>query len=217
MDQNMKKIISEYNNKKGLYADYSTAIHRLLENILRGGKYKYLINSRIKDVKSLKEKIILKRKKGKVYRELNDIEDVAGIRVVFFLEKDRIDFVKKLQKEFGEKLVLTETSKLSGYSATHGIVCFGPERTKLTEYARFVDLKCEIQLTLILNHAWAEVEHDILYKEDLGINKLDRQQYTILKARLETVMKNYIKEASCELERIVLQINEIKNKPRQLY
>lgn len=61
-----------------------------------------------------------------------------------------------------------------------------------------------------MNHAWAEVEHDILYKEDAKIRTLDKDIYVALKKRLEGVMKDHIEKGSKELEDIVSQIKKIK-------
>jgi ppGpp synthetase/RelA/SpoT-type nucleotidyltranferase len=81
----------------------------------------------------------------------------------------------------------------------------------LSEYKRFKNLKCEIQLTLILDHAWAEVEHDILYKTSSKIKKLDSNYYEHLKIRMENVMSQHLKQASFELESILSEVKKIKN------
>lgn len=103
--------------------------------------------------------------------------------------------------------------RVSGYRSTHAIISFGEDRTDLSEYLKFKGLKCEVQLTLILNHAWAEVEHDILYKEAAQIPLLDKKRYGVLKSRLEKVMVDYIKKASGELDSIVKEIRSLKEIP----
>ena len=203
-------ILDEYKSNYGLYNDFSIAVHNLLLSLLKKGTYKYHVSHRVKDVKSLSDKIERKRKLGVRYRHLKDIEDIAGIRIVFYTEGDRKRFIKKMIKEFGGWIELKETSGSSGYRATHAIATFDEKRTELTEYARFKGLKCEIQLTLILNHAWAEVEHDILYKADNKLEHLDQTRFDSLKQRMEKIMSNYLKEASNELESIVREIRKIK-------
>ena len=51
-----------------------------------------------------------------------------------------------------------------GYSSLHYIVEYTPERLKLIEYKYFTGIKFEIQIRSILQHAWAETEHDLGYK-----------------------------------------------------
>ncbi|HAT03939.1 MAG TPA: hypothetical protein DCS29_04180 [Candidatus Magasanikbacteria bacterium] len=210
MDKNLKKILAEYRIKRNLYAEYCNVVHVLLENILHSGNYKYHLNSRVKEIDSLKEKIESKRQRGKIYKRLSDIKDIAGIRVVFYTDSERKRFIYSLKNEFDKKIIVQETEKKTGYRSTHIIVNFGNERIRLSEYKKFKDLECEIQLALILNHAWAEVEHDILYKNDLNLHSLNEKKYSLLKQRMQKVMDNYIKNASNELEKIVKYVRRLK-------
>jgi ppGpp synthetase/RelA/SpoT-type nucleotidyltranferase len=207
---NTKSILKEFHNKNDLYKDYGFAVKNLIESLLKKGNYKHQLSHRIKSVESLKEKIIRKKNAGKIYKKLSDIEDIVGIRVVFYTEIDRKRFMKNLSKAFGGDSHFEETSKVSGYRSVHAIVKFSKERSKLAEYRRFKGLKCEIQMTLILTHAWAEVEHDILYKEGSDIQGVDKQKYTILREKMTAIMNNYIQKASIGLESIVKNIKKLK-------
>ena len=203
-------ILSEYKHNHSLYNDFSYVMYNLLEDMLRKGNYKYHINNRIKDVASLSEKINRKKTLGVQYKHIQDIEDIVGIRIVFYSETDRKKFIRRLQKEFGESMEIQETKGPYGYSSTHVITSLGKKRSELSEYKRFQDLKCEIQLTLILNQAWAEIEHDILYKASKTVAQVDSKTYESLKTRMEKIMSQYIKKASFELESIVKEIKRIK-------
>lgn len=175
----------------------------MLENLLVKGDYKYHITKRIKEIDSLKQKYQTKKRRLKTYTKLEEIEDIAGIRVVFYTDVERKRFISELRNEFEKTLTVKETEKKSGYRSTHIIASFGPKRTSLSEYSKFVNLKCEIQLTLILNHAWAEIEHDILYKGASHYNGLNKADTKLLKTRLQYIMSNYINNASVEFEKIV--------------
>jgi ppGpp synthetase/RelA/SpoT-type nucleotidyltranferase len=202
-------ILGEYRAKLSLYEKYCVAVCNLLETLLKKGDYKYQLSFRIKNVDSLREKI--QREKLKIkYKHLSDIEDILGIRIVFYTEIDRKKFIKRLSGELKGQVHYKEMFRVSGYRSTHAIIHFGNERTHLPEYKKFKGLKCEVQLTLILNHAWAEVEHDILYKEAKRVPKLDRTRYRILKNRMEKVMVDYIRKASGELDSIVKEIRTVK-------
>src|SRR5258708_36248047 len=50
-----------------------------------------------------------------------------------------------------------------GYQSVHYLVKLRANRTALPEYARFSGLVAEVQVRTVLQHAWAEIEHDIQY------------------------------------------------------
>jgi len=185
----------------------------MLNDILKKDKYKCHISSRVKDVASLTEKIQRKKYKGVEYRHIEDIEDIAGIRIIFYTEMDRKKFLRRINKEFDSSMHIKEIKKTSGsngYSSVHVVASLGAEKLQFSEYGRFRGLKCEIQLTLMLEHAWAEVEHGILYKVDKKNSRLDPIQYERLKLRMQKIMSEYIRQASFELESIVQEIKKIQ-------
>ena len=63
----------------------------------------------------------------------------------------------------------------------------------------------------MLDHAWAEVEHDILYKASSKVKQLNTKRYDNLKVRMEKIMSQYIKRASVELESITREIRDLKS------
>ena len=73
-------------------------IRNLLEGFLRGEKFKFQIFQRPKDKEKLAEKIERKTRDGKEYKTLDDIEDLAGVRVVFYLEDDKKDSCSNFYK-----------------------------------------------------------------------------------------------------------------------
>lgn len=210
MRNNTTKILREYKIQSDLYKKFTDTINFLLEDTLKKGGFKYHVYSRLKNKESLKDKIKRKKKKGKIYKKLRDIKDIAGVRVIFYTENDRKKFIAKIQKEFKASLIIKKTHKISGYQATHAIVSLGKERLQLSEYKAFRGLECEIQLCLMLEHAWAEIEHDILYKENFKLKQPDKIRYLFMKERMQRIMKNHIHKASTELEHIVLKLRKIK-------
>lgn len=206
-----RSILSEYREDNALYTDFCSLMALLLEDMLKKGKYKYHINGRVKSEHSLVEKIKRKKNTPTEYRHLSEIEDVAGVRVVFYTEADKRRFIRYLKKEFENSLNIYVANGKHGYSSTHIIATLDAVRSELSEYKKFKNLKCEIQLTLILDHAWAEVEHDILYKADPKIKKLDSVYQESLKIRMENIMSQYIKQASSELENILTEVKKVKS------
>ena len=74
----------------------------------------------------------------------------AALQDQFYIdEKNSVDKRKALgDREFG-------------YLSLHRIAMVSPQRGKLIEYLRFKDEPFEIQIRSILQHAWAEIEHDL--------------------------------------------------------
>lgn len=196
------KLIIKYLEKRELYRDFSLTVKSLIGQLLSEGEYKFqILSSREKDPEKLDEKIKRKKKEGKKYKTLNEIEDLAGVRVVFYLESQKDSFLEAIKNEFGEKkLRVLPITKPGGYRATHCIFTFDSSREKLSEYRRFKGLKCEIQITSSLYHAWSEIEHDITYKPDGSREVLSKLGLDDLKVDLEKTMTNYIVPAVTRFE-----------------
>ena len=128
------------------------------------------IETRIKEPKSIIKKME-KKKYEKTYMNLiENINDVAGIRIVCNL-KDDIFFVKDLVKQIPGIQIIKEKDyitnpKKSGYSSYH-IILEVP--VKLTSKTVFV--KCEMQIMTLAMNFWANFEHKLKYKTDKKINR----------------------------------------------
>ena len=210
-EQILNRIITFYKEKQGVYEEYCNAMKNLLVHLLNNNGYKYQISHRVKSIDSLEKKIRKKSKEGIEINELEDINDLAGVRIVFYLESDKNKFVSDLYRELTpKKLKLKERHIEKGYRSTHVIAALGQKRLILGEYKKFKGLKCEIQLTSALYHAWSEIEHDIFYKpyfQELEDNYKDTIK---LKKELENVMTEYIQKASDIFEYISKKVNERK-------
>lgn len=198
-EQISEQIINDYKNKKTLFEEFNVVVFRLLQNILEQENYKYQITYRTKTIDSLREKLT-----RKPFKNLQDIYDLAGVRIIFYFESDTDKFIKEINQEISDQLIIDNKNKPSGYTAKHVIVSLGPERLILKEYKKFEKLKCEIQLTSILHHVWAEIEHDLIYK---NINP-NHKKYIEIKRHLNNVLKKHILKASSEIERIARLINK---------
>jgi ppGpp synthetase/RelA/SpoT-type nucleotidyltranferase len=100
----------------------------------------------------------------------------------------------------------------NGYKSVHIIAKFGEKRANLPEYQIYKDLKCEIQLATILHHAWSEVEHELIYKDEKQIKEEDKRMFFGIQNRLYSIMANYLDKASGEIEGIYRKIAKNKKK-----
>ena len=121
------------------------------------------IESRTKSVKSFREKIA---SKGKYSNPLEEITDLAGLRVIVNYPSDvravgaLIDREFEVDWENSNRQGEDDPPDRFGYRSDHYIV-----RLPATEeWERFSGLRAEIQVRTVMQHAWAAVDHRIRYK-----------------------------------------------------
>lgn len=203
-----ESILAEFGSRRHLYEDFTLAVGKLVEPLLQRVGDRYQIHYRTKSVEGLREKLARKAAQGVVYRRLADLDDLSGLRLIFYSERSKRRFLDAIGDEVSGSLQFEERKVISGYDATHIVMSFGPRRLQLSEYRRFADLKIEIQVTTILRHAWAEIEHDLVYKDIRGLQQRDPQRFAAMQRRLRSIMERYIKPASAGLEDILNDVDE---------
>jgi putative GTP pyrophosphokinase len=72
-----------------------------------------------------------------------------------------------------------------GYLSLHYVVRLGEGRLSLPEYKEFGEVRFEIQIRSILQHAWAEIEHDLGYKSEHAVPAQLRRRFSRLAGLLE--------------------------------
>ncbi len=193
--------MEEYKLKRPLYEEFVNALKRILDDTLRSTSLKiHSIEGRAKSVESFAEKAStpsdVDHSKLKYDRPVEQITDLSGVRVIVFLPSDADKVSEIIEKEFHifEK-VAHGTSPLQedkfGYQSTHFVVRLNAQRLSLPEYQRFNDLKAEIQVRTILQHAWAEIEHDITYKSPVVMPTSIRRSLAALAGMLEITDREF--------------------------
>jgi putative GTP pyrophosphokinase len=145
----------------------TTAVVSLLENLLKKKKIEFLnVAGRTKTSQSATEKI--RRKK---YKNISaQLTDISGIRVITYLEENVSHICSIIRSLFDvdEANSLDRSTILGhdriGYRSTHFVCSLGKQRSGLPEYESLGDLKFEIQVRTVLQHAWAELAHDRSFK-----------------------------------------------------
>ena len=128
------------------------------------------INTRIKQPDSIVNKM---KKKGYelTYKEMiENINDIAGIRVICQL-KDDIFKIRNLIEQMPGIYIEKEKDyvnhpKESGYSSYHLIV-----KVPVTLLNQIIYVKVEIQIRTLAMDFWASLEHKMKYKTDKEVNK----------------------------------------------
>ena len=134
------------------------------------------INTRIKTPESIIQKM-KKRNLALNYKEMiENINDIAGLRIVCPLKKD-IFSIRNLIEKLPEVNVLNEKDyvthpKESGYSSYHLIV-----EVPITLSQNIVYVKVEIQIRTIAMDFWASLEHKMKYKPEEEIDKKSSKEW----------------------------------------
>lgn len=216
----MSKILVEYEKDLQLYSGVSKKITEILAEIFQQNKINlYSITSRIKSRGSLEKKL---NNPANNYLLLADVTDVAGIRITTYFEDDVKRIADLLELEFQidtansiDKKALLDPDRF-GYLSMHHVVSLSDDRCKLTEYQRYKYLKIEIQTRSILQHAWAEIEHDLGYKSEQGVPANIRRRFSRLAGILELADQEFIAIRD-ELKGYELEVSEkIESEPQDV-
>ncbi|MEE1257866.1 MAG: hypothetical protein UHN47_15355 [Lachnospiraceae bacterium] len=167
MEKKLTEAEQWYEKNKLLFEQFSEEIEEIITKILKiqGIPYQSIAHR----VKS-KESYLKKCSKEKYTNPIEEITDVSGIRVIAYTNEEVKKICEILQNEFAidkeksvNKSIILETDRV-GYRSFHFILQLNESRTNLPEYIAYKDLKCEVQVRTLLQHAWAEIEHDRNYK-----------------------------------------------------
>lgn len=205
-----EQILKQYDGMKLIYLEYENKIRDLISTLIKENKTPiHGIESRVKDRESLSKKI---DKKDDKYKGLDEITDTLGLRIITYFEDD-VDLIADiLKKEF----ILDEANSTDkrnknpdsfGYLSLHFVLRLKEPRASLPEYSRFNEINFEIQIRSILQHAWAEIEHDLGYKSKNEIPKDIRRDFSRIASLLELAdkefirIKSFLKDYSIDTER----------------
>lgn len=213
-NKHLPQILKEYKAQSPHYEDLAKSVKKILGSLLKENNFFYQTTTyRLKNLPSLAKKV-----SDGNYKKLSDIYDVAGCRVIFYLESDIDRFTRLIYEEFGKENIVKYALKYSeeGYNAQHVVIKLNKERLGLSEYSKFKGLVCEIQLTTVLFHAWSEMEHDTIYKPKKELQKFNQEYFKSLEDEFSKIMKDHIKQASYSFEFIYMNMEHLK-KGKQIF
>lgn len=146
------------------------------------------INYRVKNRTSALSKI---RENPDKYSSIKDLTDLLGLRIITYFP-DQVDLIGELiDREFNvdaqrstDKRALLDPDRF-GYASLHKLACLNQSRSTLSEYAQYQATYVEIQIRSVLQHAWAEIEHDLGYKSEGSVPVEIRRRFSRLAGLLE--------------------------------
>lgn len=187
----------QFEKLRPLYKDFSRDICELIGEHC-GKELIHTTQSRAKSIDGFRRKCKKTDEHGtpRYPSPLKDITDLAGVRVIVFV-RDSVDLICKKIDEIFEVIEEEDVGERVysrgkfGYQSKHLLITLGEDRSKLVENARFKGLICEVQVRTLLQHAWAEMEHDIQYKSEQEIPLDLKKRFSALAGLLEIADREF--------------------------
>jgi predicted RNase H-like nuclease/ppGpp synthetase/RelA/SpoT-type nucleotidyltranferase len=144
---------------------------QLVTSLLDDAGINYLtVTSRAKSVASFAAKAARAVDGRQVFTDpLRQITDQIGLRVITYVHSD----VQAVVDLLGDQVVVHDDRDMGeetasegrfGYASRHLLVSLDPAREGQAAYELLRGRQAQIQIRTVLQHAWAEFEHDIRYK-----------------------------------------------------
>ena len=195
MDAHIETLLDQYRANQPLYQGMESVIPgKLLSFFQEAGIVVANLEHRIKTEESLLGKL---RIKGKKYQDIYDVTDIVGVRVITFYIDDVDKVATVVERLFDidwpnsvDKRKAHEIDSF-GYLSLHYICCipetlyFNPEHPEINK------IRFEVQMRTVLQHAWANMNHDTGYKSGVEVPKTYLRNLSRLAGILELVDEQF--------------------------
>jgi ppGpp synthetase/RelA/SpoT-type nucleotidyltranferase len=185
----LDEFVERYRRELDYYQEVARLAAQQVEGLLEAAGIRAIVTYRAKRIDSLSKKIHARHRTkhyDSVAKIQSDVVDLAGVRIALYFPADRTEVEKLVRTQFDlaaePKVFPTDESlaykkRFEGYRATHYRVRLRAGNLPVGQ-ARYTEAAIEIQVASVLMHAWAEVEHDLMYKPTSG--NLSEDEYAIL-------------------------------------
>lgn len=194
MSNAVERFLATYAQMRDFYDRAAFTCHEQCRDVLAQNGIMQLVTYRAKRGDRLGDKLKQRENEGRLYPSeddiTNEIRDLAGVRIALYFPGDRPEATRLLCDQF--KVIGTPKEfngseerrgadiyhhRFPGYEATHLTVHLRPD-TLAENTAHLAKARIEIQIASLVMHAWAEVEHDLVYKPFKG--ELSEAEYALL-------------------------------------
>ena len=191
LDPHAQELLEQYESLLPVYGQMEQVIpDKLKEFFDEAGIIVAALEHRTKTKESLAGKLKLK---GGKYRDIYDITDLVGLRVITFYIDDVDKVASIVERLFDvdwensiDKRKAHEIDSF-GYLSLH-YICRIPESSyKDPKHPELNKIRFEVQMRTVLQHAWANMNHDTGYKSGVEIPKVYLRNLSRLAGMLELV------------------------------
>ena len=186
LDPHCEAILEEYNTNLPRFKEIEQEVRdKLKKTLADSGLLVAAIESRVKAYDSLAGKLELK---GHKYKSLADLTDILGLRVITFY----LDDVDKVASAV-ERLFTVDWENSVDKRKIHEIDSFGYLSLHYICSVPGFPYRFEIQMRTLLQHAWANMDHDTGYKSGVELPKRYMRSMSRLAGLLELVDDEFSK------------------------
>ncbi len=195
LDPHGQQILNQYHKLLPLYTEMARIIPDRIRKLFDdAGIVVAALECRVKTESSLAGKLELK---GNKYRDLYDLTDILGMRVITFYTDDVDKVASVLERLFEidwensvDKRKAHEIDSF-GYLSLHYICRVTEEDAKALGHPDFSTVRFEVQMRSVLQHAWANMNHDTGYKSGVEVPKDYLRNLSRLAGMLELVDEQF--------------------------
>lgn len=204
-----RMILNDFRKSRDTYVELGEIVHQKLKAIAaKSGTLVMGLEHRVKEEKSLEGKLY---RSGDWYQKLEDLTDLVGARVILYFSDDVDKIGKLVEQEFdidwrfsSDKRTLLDPDTF-GYLSLH-YICSLPKNSGYHD--ELCNIRFEIQIRSILQHAWAQINHDMGYKSQFGVPRTVVREFARLAGLLELADEEFIRAR----DHINSYINETREK-----
>lgn len=191
LDPHAQELLAQYESLLPVYEQMGEVIPERLKQVFdEAGIVVASVEHRVKTASSLAGKL---RLKGAKYRDVFDLTDLVGIRVITFYTDDVDKVASVLERLFDidwdnsiDKRKAHDTDSF-GYLSLH-YICRIPEAAYAdAAHPELNKIPFEVQMRTVLQHAWANMSHDTGYKSGVEIPRVYMRNMSRLAGMLELV------------------------------
>ncbi len=193
MTEPRSPLTQAYAAVRPTYVAFTASLSGVISTIAKAkGVEVHQIEQRTKELDSFDDKVNREDKLGK-YADFTDVTDLSGIRIITYLPSEVDLLIRHLREsmdvdEANSRVVSDEMeTDRFGYQSTHLVLSYSAERLALPDFARFADMKAEIQVRTVLQHAWAAIDWKLRYKNEHETPRPLRRRLFRISALLESV------------------------------
>ena len=201
LDAHGEALVREYREHLPVFQEAAQSLKKeIMDTLQAAGILVASVESRVKTESSLAGKLELK---GSKYKSLSDITDIVGLRVITFY----LDDVDKVATAV-ERLYEVDWDNSVDKRKIHEIDSFGYMSLHYVCRVQQMSYRVEIQMRTLLQHAWANMNHDTGYKSGVEIPRVYKRTMSRLAGLLEL--------ADDEFSRIRVELTDYRRRMQTL-